>query len=382
MTEQQLQNSEIQFEDISPWTSSEGDTGLSARLKLKRNFDKIKTWINSVGSMMAGGGTLSVDLTANFSPNVGYVASGRQYPAGTLIEDVIRDILYKDIPASLTVTYSPSQPLVGQTITITANFSAGSSDLTVVSYQWYKDGELIEGATGSAYTDTADSAAHSYYCVATLSDDSEVRSDTVSVTGSVNVATMTVSISADEAEVGDTVTVTAAITAGTTATQVQSITIGGQTVTPVSGTLTYSRQVTVTEGAKTIAVAVTMNDSQQLSGSVRVTGYYKWFAGKVSIQNAGDVNIASLERSGFIKSSTFAIPDFKVNNWRCIALAVPATKGIAQFHAVTDGFTSDMLSDGDYMTTATKQYRGVNYGITDVFADASTNESTIKIILT
>jgi len=30
----------IQFEDIEPWFDGSGDTGLSARLKLKRNFDK------------------------------------------------------------------------------------------------------------------------------------------------------------------------------------------------------------------------------------------------------------------------------------------------------------------------------------------------------
>ena len=41
-----LQQLGIRFEDIFPWGSGEGDTGLSARLKLKRNFDKIKTWID------------------------------------------------------------------------------------------------------------------------------------------------------------------------------------------------------------------------------------------------------------------------------------------------------------------------------------------------
>ena len=37
----------IFFEDILPWTLQGGDTGLSSRLKLKRNFEKIKMWINS-----------------------------------------------------------------------------------------------------------------------------------------------------------------------------------------------------------------------------------------------------------------------------------------------------------------------------------------------
>ncbi len=37
----------IFFEDILPWTLQGGDTGLSSRLKLKRNFEKIKMWIDS-----------------------------------------------------------------------------------------------------------------------------------------------------------------------------------------------------------------------------------------------------------------------------------------------------------------------------------------------
>lgn len=39
----------IQFEDILPWGTTGGDTGLSSRLKLKRNFDKIKAWITAQG---------------------------------------------------------------------------------------------------------------------------------------------------------------------------------------------------------------------------------------------------------------------------------------------------------------------------------------------
>jgi hypothetical protein len=36
----------IQFEEILPWGTTGGDTGLTARLKLKRNFDKIKAWMD------------------------------------------------------------------------------------------------------------------------------------------------------------------------------------------------------------------------------------------------------------------------------------------------------------------------------------------------
>jgi hypothetical protein len=43
----EIQNTGIQFEDIAPWVDDHGDTGLSARLKLKRNFDKIKAWMDA-----------------------------------------------------------------------------------------------------------------------------------------------------------------------------------------------------------------------------------------------------------------------------------------------------------------------------------------------
>ena len=42
------QQQSIQFEDILPWGTTGGDTGLSSRLKLKRNFEKIKMWMDSI----------------------------------------------------------------------------------------------------------------------------------------------------------------------------------------------------------------------------------------------------------------------------------------------------------------------------------------------
>lgn len=41
----------IIFEHIVPWGSLDGDTGQSSRLKLRRNFEKIRTWIDSAYEM-------------------------------------------------------------------------------------------------------------------------------------------------------------------------------------------------------------------------------------------------------------------------------------------------------------------------------------------
>ncbi len=45
---------DIQFEHIDPWIDGHGDKGLSARQKLRRNFEKIKAWMDSVTSMLSG----------------------------------------------------------------------------------------------------------------------------------------------------------------------------------------------------------------------------------------------------------------------------------------------------------------------------------------
>ena len=46
---------DIQFENIEPYVEGQGgDTGLTARQKLKRNFDKIKAWMDSVAQLLSG----------------------------------------------------------------------------------------------------------------------------------------------------------------------------------------------------------------------------------------------------------------------------------------------------------------------------------------
>lgn len=45
---------DIQFEHIDPYIEGQGDTGLTARQKLKRNFDKIKAWMDNIASSLVG----------------------------------------------------------------------------------------------------------------------------------------------------------------------------------------------------------------------------------------------------------------------------------------------------------------------------------------
>lgn len=379
--QEEQQPTGIQFEDIVPWIDGSGDTGLSARLKLKRNFDKIKLLLEQQGAQQ-GGGVLTQPLTVNYKPNVGYLNgnAGITYNIGTPIETILRNILFQDMAADLSVSVSPSSPTAGTRVTLTATFAPGTTGKTVTGWQWFVDGSetAVEGATDRTFTPIETSGAHQYKVVATLSDGSTMMV-TTNVTWQTQQASVTVTVSATEAEVGDTVTVTAAVALGSTATAVSAITCNGQAMSLSSGT-TYTAQPQVQNGANEFEVEVTMNDGTVLTGNVSVTGYYKWFAGKVATQNASEVSIANLEHSGFIKGSPFTIPEFEITDWLAIAVAVPATRTLSVLHAVTDGFTSDMLSVQSYMTTNNKNYAPNNtlYKITDAFADAPTNKSTVK----
>ena len=69
-------------------------------------------------------------------------------------------------------------------VTLESNVTHNLGDGTTITYQWYKDGTAIEGATDQTLelTNVADSGQ--YYCVATLTKDSfttDVTSDTVEV---------------------------------------------------------------------------------------------------------------------------------------------------------------------------------------------------------
>lgn len=57
----------------------------------------------------AGGGNLTEDLTATV--DIGSVSNGKKYAKGTSLEDIIRDILIKEVAPSVTLTLTPSDSL-------------------------------------------------------------------------------------------------------------------------------------------------------------------------------------------------------------------------------------------------------------------------------
>jgi hypothetical protein len=89
-----------------------------------------------------GGGVLEEELTATTS--IGSVTSGKVYPKGTSLEDILRDILTTYQKAGLAVTLNPNKELYDivtetlSTINVTASTTKGTNNITSVTF--YIDG--------------------------------------------------------------------------------------------------------------------------------------------------------------------------------------------------------------------------------------------------
>ena len=92
-----------------------------------------------------GGGSLESDLTATV--NIGTVASGKTYPAGTDLETIIRDMLITYSPPAVTLTTVPATKLYDivadsiSTIELKAAVTKKTNDVTKVSL--YRDGTVL-----------------------------------------------------------------------------------------------------------------------------------------------------------------------------------------------------------------------------------------------
>lgn len=342
----------MEFEYLVPYVNGEGDTGLTARLKWKRNFDKIKAWIEGYGG---GSGVLEKDLVVNFKPNVGYLngSAGIRYTKGTPIETVLRNILYQEQPVRLTVSVSDAQPASGTRVTLTATFDPGTSALTVVSWQWFvDDADEPAGSGSSQFQPTETSGTHQYKLVATLSDSSEKVIFTT-VTWMEQVATLTLS-QAQEAEVGDTVTFTISYNAGTTGVTSPKFEPSKGTISGLTLTVTVEK-----EGENTITVTAKDGDDNVLcSGQAKLTGYYKWFAGKTDKSQISQVALTSLSSSG--KYTGAGVYNFSEYNLQQLAFAVPHNDNLQTRKIIDTASQIDLMIDDTFIKTGTLNYEKSN----------------------
>ena len=85
-----------------------------------------------------GGGVLEEDLTATTS--IGSVTSGKTYPKGTSLEQIIRDILTTYQKAGLAITLNPAKELYDvvtetlSSIVVTASATKGTNDIKAVTF--------------------------------------------------------------------------------------------------------------------------------------------------------------------------------------------------------------------------------------------------------
>lgn len=303
-----------------------------------------------------GGGVLERDLTVNYVPNVGYVLGnvGRTYPAGTHLEDILRDILYKEQVASVTVSASNTQPQVDQQVTLTAYFDAGTSGLTVSSWQWYMDDAPVTGANANRptyYYTPNDTTPHTFRVVVTLSNNTTMQSTSITITGQSAAATLTLTQSSREAEVGDTVTFAISYNAGTTG-------VASPKFVPSKGAISgKTLMVTVEkEGEDTITVTAKDGDDNVLcSGQAKVTGYYKWFAGKVDALQISQLSLEDIPTPSNYKfyGASGNPYTFEIENYIQLAVAVPSGSTIKKIESLTSHINL-MNNSPEFLKTGTK----------------------------
>ena len=304
-----------------------------------------------------GGGVLERDLTVNYVPNVGHVLGnvGRTYPAGTHLEDILRDILYKEQVASVTVSANNTQPQVDQQVTLTAYFDAGTSGLTVSSWQWYMDDAPVTGANANRptyYYTPSDTTPHTFRVVVTLSNNTTMQSTSITITGQTQRATLTLTPSSREAEVGDTVTFAISYSPGTTGVASPTLTTSEAPEGTISGnTLTVQAR----EGSREVIVKA-MNDNTELcKAKVTVTGYYKWFAGKVDAREMSQLSLGDIPTPTNYKfNGTSGNPyTFKIENYRQLAVAVPSEYTIKKIESLASHINL-MNNSSEFLKTGTK----------------------------
>ena len=115
------------------------------------------------------------------------------------------------------------------------------SDLTGLTYTWYKVGDktaLVSGATDTSYTITSLTSSGSYYCVVTDSNDSSFSLKSNIVTINMQTPTLTITSSATTANYGASVSLdysSASFTIGSTDTYVWEV-LGANGWTAITGT--------------------------------------------------------------------------------------------------------------------------------------------------
>jgi hypothetical protein len=121
---------------------------------IKINEDGVISAVVSNSSGEGGSSTLTEEINPN--QTVGGVSSSNSYPVGTSLEDIIRDILVKEIAPTMSVTLTPASgykesgttvELTKVSVSITKNSASSIENIKI-----YNGSSLIKTITGSSST--------------------------------------------------------------------------------------------------------------------------------------------------------------------------------------------------------------------------------------
>jgi len=231
-------------------------------------------YLNGVAVTGATGATWTYTLTSAASYAVYLKVADSAFPAANIVKSNNATV---SVSSSLSVTVSPGLAGldVGQSVTFTSAVSGGTLPY---SYQWYLNGILQTGATGSSWTYTfTSSGSYTVYLKVTDAVSGTAISNAAAVT--VNVASsVTVSPGLAGLDVGQSVTFTSAVSGGTLPYSYQwylngvsqSGATGSWSFTPTSSG-SYTVYVTVTDAVGIIATSNVATVTVGLTPSVSVS---------------------------------------------------------------------------------------------------------------
>ena len=173
---------------------------------------------------------------------------------GTAVNSSVYDETFNSLP-SVSISASQTTVDVGQSFTLTATVSGGTSPYT---YVWsYANGTAISGATASAYTASwSASGTYYYYCTVTDKVGSSKLSNEVTITVD-SALTASISSSKNPIDYGQSVTFTATASGGSGTYTSYQWYVGGSAI---SGA-TSSTYTTTTLAVGTDSITATVTDS-------------------------------------------------------------------------------------------------------------------------
>ena len=231
-------------------------------------------WYHGNGTAISGATSSTYTTSYSSSGSYSVYVILTDADGDTATSNTITETVYSDPSVSITSSQNPTD--VGNSVTFTASPSGGSGSYT---YQWYRNGNAVSGATSSTYTTSfSSSGSDSIYVIIHDSVGNSAQSSTITETVNSD-PSVTISSSQNPTDIGNTVTFTASGSGGTGSYTYQwyegSSAISGATSstysTPFNSAGTYSLYVIIHDGVGNSATSNTITETVYSDPSVSVS---------------------------------------------------------------------------------------------------------------